>query len=87
MTDAREKSPVELVGELGQELGELYRKELDLLRAEIDEKIASLKRIRRALTRLAEHCPGHGPLSDCPILDALEGRENRRGTQTKGARR
>jgi MerR family copper efflux transcriptional regulator len=55
--------------------------------AEIDEKIASLKRIRRALTRLAEHCPGHGPLSDCPILDALEGRENRKKTITKGARR
>lgn len=42
MADAREKSPVELVGELGQELGELYRKELDLLRAEIDEKIGQL---------------------------------------------
>lgn len=42
MADAREKSPVELVGELGQELGALYRKELDLLRAEIDEKIGQL---------------------------------------------
>ena len=54
--------------------------------AEIDAKIDSLKRIRRALTRLAEHCPGYGPLSDCPILDALEGRENRKKTHTKGAR-
>lgn len=42
MAEPREKTPVELIGELGQELGDLYRKELDLLRAEMDEKIGEL---------------------------------------------
>ncbi len=42
MAEPHEKTPVELVGELGRELGDLYRKELDLLRAEIDEKIGQL---------------------------------------------
>lgn len=44
--------------------------------AEIDSKIRSLQRIRRALRKLADTCPGHGPTSDCPILEALE-RHNR----------
>ncbi len=45
--------------------------------AEVDEKIAALERIRAALHALAESCAGTGPTSECPILDALEGGEDR----------
>lgn len=39
----------------------------------IDEKIRDLHAIRQALERLADSCPGKGPVSDCPILDSLDG--------------
>jgi MerR family mercuric resistance operon transcriptional regulator len=42
---------------------------------EIDHKIASLARMKRALEKLATACSGKGPVSACPILDALETRE------------
>lgn len=42
--------------------------------AEIDDKIRSLQEIRSALAKITTACRGRGPLSDCPILDALEGR-------------
>lgn len=45
--------------------------------ADVDRKIASLHRIRGALLDLADACPGDGPTSDCPILDALDGTERR----------
>ena len=42
-------------------------------RAEVDEKIADLKRIRKALASLVETCAGgEGPTSECPILDAMQ---------------
>lgn len=44
---------------------------------DIDEKIRSLRTIRRALERLAESCSGVGPVGECPILDSLEGRTER----------
>ncbi len=40
--------------------------------ADIEQKIRTLRAMKSALHRLAEKCPGCGPLSDCPILDALE---------------
>lgn len=40
--------------------------------ASIEEKIRTLRAMKDALNRLAETCPGCGPLSDCPILDALD---------------
>jgi MerR family mercuric resistance operon transcriptional regulator len=40
--------------------------------ANIEEKIRSLRAMKDALNMLAERCPGCGPLSDCPILDALD---------------
>jgi len=40
--------------------------------ADVEEKIATLERIRDALLDLADACKGTGPTSDCPILDALE---------------
>ena len=43
--------------------------------AEIDRKITSLARMKRALEKLAAACSGKGPASACPILDALETQE------------
>ena len=40
---------------------------------EIDAKIRSLRAMRKALTQFTIECPGEGPLSKCPILDALDG--------------
>lgn len=39
---------------------------------EVEDKLRDLKRIRDALTTLADACAGGaGPTSDCPILDAM----------------
>lgn len=40
--------------------------------ADVDRRIASLKRVRGALMKLASACTGKGPISQCPILEALE---------------
>lgn len=40
--------------------------------ADIEEKMRTLQTMKDALTTLADRCPGCGPLSECPILDALE---------------
>jgi MerR family transcriptional regulator, copper efflux regulator len=40
--------------------------------ADIEEKIRALRGMIDALNTLAERCPGCGPLSECPILDALD---------------
>jgi MerR family transcriptional regulator, copper efflux regulator len=46
--------------------------------ADIEAKIRSLQRMKRALGKLTAACHGHGPISDCPILDALDGRHPQR---------
>ena len=43
--------------------------------ADVDRRIASLKRVRGALAKLASACSGKGPVSQCPILEALESKE------------
>jgi MerR family mercuric resistance operon transcriptional regulator len=40
--------------------------------ADIDQKITTLKRMRKVLRRLADSCPGEGPVTECPILEALD---------------
>lgn len=40
--------------------------------ADVEQRIAQLNRIKRALAKLATACSGRGPTSECPILDALE---------------
>ncbi len=40
--------------------------------SEIDNKIRTLREMKKALVRVVEICPGEGPLSDCPILEVLE---------------
>jgi MerR family mercuric resistance operon transcriptional regulator len=39
--------------------------------ADIEGKIASLTRIKKALVKLATVCRGQGPTSECPILASL----------------
>lgn len=40
--------------------------------ADVEQRIAQLNRMKRALAKLATACSGRGPTSECPILDALE---------------
>lgn len=40
--------------------------------ADVDQKIRSLNRIRKALLRLTAACTGRGPVSECPILESLD---------------
>ncbi|OFV94895.1 MAG: hypothetical protein A3F68_01705 [Acidobacteria bacterium RIFCSPLOWO2_12_FULL_54_10] len=40
---------------------------------DIEGKIQTLQRMKKALANLVASCPGRVPASDCPILDALEG--------------
>lgn len=39
---------------------------------DIEEKIHSLEKIKEVLVGLTTSCGGMGPLSECPILEALE---------------
>lgn len=39
--------------------------------ADVEERIASLERVRKGLAALVAACPGHGRAADCPILEAL----------------
>lgn len=48
------------------------RLEAEAKLANIDQKIESLAKIRRALGRLVEECVGEKPVTECPILEALE---------------
>jgi MerR family copper efflux transcriptional regulator len=41
--------------------------------ADIEVRIAELGAMRRALGELVGQCRGEGPVSSCPILDALDG--------------
>ncbi len=40
--------------------------------ADINQKITSLQKIKKALIEISNTCPGKGPISECPILDAIE---------------
>lgn len=39
--------------------------------ADIEQRIAHMNRMKRALTKLARACSGSGPTSKCPILEAM----------------
>jgi MerR family mercuric resistance operon transcriptional regulator len=45
--------------------------------ADVEQRITQLNRMKRALAKLANACSGHGPTSECPILETLEGQELR----------
>lgn len=38
---------------------------------EIDEKARTLQAVRKALIKFISECSGTGPVSECPILEAL----------------
>lgn len=42
---------------------------------EIEEKMETLGKMKEVLTKLTAECEGRGPTSECPILEALERRE------------
>ena len=44
--------------------------------ADIEQKIRTLSAMKEALVRLTEHCSGHGPASECPILESLDSGED-----------
>jgi len=39
---------------------------------DIENKIKSLQRMKKALVKLTKACSGKGPVTECPILEALE---------------
>jgi len=39
--------------------------------ADLEDKIRSLQRMKKALRKVTESCPGRGPKSDCSILRSL----------------
>lgn len=40
---------------------------------DIERKVEELLRMKRALQQITQLCTGQGPISECPILDVLEG--------------
>lgn len=48
------------------------RRQAEAKITEIEDKIADLLRMKQALIQVAGLCIGDGPLSACPILDALD---------------
>jgi len=49
---------------------------------DVAEKIEDLQRIKETLTDLIDTCSAEGPVGDCPILEALEGK-NETGKQLR----
>ncbi|MBI3466780.1 MAG: heavy metal-responsive transcriptional regulator [Planctomycetes bacterium] len=43
--------------------------------ADIEQKIRTLQRMKKALVRLTRACSGRGPTRECPILESLEPQE------------
>lgn len=52
---------------------EQVRRRAEAKIADVEDRIRSLETIRRALGQLADACAAEGPVSECPILDVLEG--------------
>jgi len=48
------------------------RKRAEAKITDIEEKIKTLQKMKKALSRLTKACSGRGPVSECPILEALE---------------
>jgi Hg(II)-responsive transcriptional regulator len=44
--------------------------------ADVEQRIASLQRMRQGLVSLIDACPGHGRAENCPILKALGSEES-----------
>ena len=44
--------------------------------ADIEDRIRALQRMRRALRKALDGCPGRGPIAECSILRSLVSEEN-----------
>ena len=42
---------------------------------DIDAKVRTLRAMRKALTKLIGECSGKGPVTQCPILEALDSKD------------
>ncbi len=51
------------------------KRRADLKIADIEEKIQTLQRIKKALSKLVTLCSGQGPTSECPIMGVLDTKE------------
>lgn len=52
------------------------RKRAEAKVGEVDAKLRTLRAMRKALTKLVGQCAGEAPLSECPILEALDPEED-----------
>ena len=43
---------------------------------DIEEKIRTLQAMKKALSKLVAECSGRGPITECPILEALDAEES-----------
>ncbi len=43
--------------------------------ADIEDRIRSLQRMKRALVKVTRQCSGSGPTSECPILESIKRKE------------
>ncbi|GBE34469.1 mercuric resistance operon regulatory protein [bacterium BMS3Bbin06] len=48
------------------------KKRAEIKIADIEEKIRTLQGMKKALMNLTVECKGRGPVSECPILEALD---------------
>lgn len=60
----------------GRDLARVKRAAQQKLAA-VEQRIADLERVHKALGSLISACPGHGRAADCPILNALGAEETR----------
>jgi MerR family mercuric resistance operon transcriptional regulator len=42
---------------------------------DIEQRVRTLQRMKKALAKLTMACSGRGPVSQCPIIEAIEGDE------------
>ena len=52
------------------------RKRAEEKMRDIDEKVRSLRRMKNALGKLVSECRREGPVTQCPILEALDKEES-----------
>lgn len=53
------------------------RKRAETKVEDIDHKLRTLQAIRKALTKLIGECSGEGPVTHCPILEALDSEDEK----------
>ncbi len=53
------------------------RREADAKLRDAEGKIRTLQAMRRALMKLVRECSGKGPVTNCPILEALDSEDTR----------